>query len=74
VADTQKDESSGAGQIERTYDDALLLSVASKEGADLFVGQQRQERKNVDIVPNDFFGAGHFEIGECKAIQRQIVV
>lgn len=24
----------------------------------------------MDVVPSDFFGAGHFKIGECKAIAK----
>ena len=60
---------SEASQIERTYDDALLLSVVIEEGADLLVDQQRQG-KNADVVPSNFFGAGHFKIGKCKAIAK----
>lgn len=35
----------GASQMERTYDNALLLSVMIEEGANLLVDQQRQGKK-----------------------------
>jgi hypothetical protein len=28
------------------------------------------KEKNVDVVPSDFFGVGHFKIGKCKVIVK----
>ena len=45
--------------MERTYDDALLLSVMIEEGADLLVDQQRQGKK-CGCCAQRFFWCGPF--------------